>query len=340
MTNPTASVIVITRNEARFIGRCIESVLAQQGAEDAELLLVDAASTDGTITEARRVAGDDPRVRIIACHRVLTFGEARNLGVRAARSDLILFLSGDAEAKDGWLARAREGLESFDIVYGHQEHAPPVWTVGAVSRGLRYHVFDDATTRPAQVHASNVNAAYRRTLLRSIPFQESTSALEDVLVAEEAERIGYRLAYDPRLCVVHRDVADLRAERRKVRREGLESGRHRAQLGWDGLRLAWGVGIVVGMAGLLLFPSDLTLILLAVIAYAPAAWRIVRRNARYPLALLGAATAIAPAFDAIFLVSYLQGLLMSIRPAELVTGTVAPNMTADGRSSASSRRER
>lgn len=59
------SVLLPVRNEAHHVERCLGAVLDQVGVPDLEVLVLDDGSTDGTGDVARRVAGDDPRVRIL-----------------------------------------------------------------------------------------------------------------------------------------------------------------------------------------------------------------------------------------------------------------------------------
>jgi glycosyltransferase involved in cell wall biosynthesis len=62
---PTLSVTVTNYNYGRFLGRNIESILAQSFA-DFELILVDNASTDDSVAVMRKYAASDPRIRIVA----------------------------------------------------------------------------------------------------------------------------------------------------------------------------------------------------------------------------------------------------------------------------------
>jgi len=60
------SLLVPARDEAHRITATIESLLAQRGLDDVEILVLDDGSTDGTADVVRAVAGSDPRVRVIA----------------------------------------------------------------------------------------------------------------------------------------------------------------------------------------------------------------------------------------------------------------------------------
>ena len=59
------SLLVPARDEAHRITPTIESLLAQRDLDDAEILVLDDGSTDGTADVVRAAAGDDPRVRVI-----------------------------------------------------------------------------------------------------------------------------------------------------------------------------------------------------------------------------------------------------------------------------------
>ncbi|MEU0494095.1 glycosyltransferase family 2 protein [Mycobacterium sp. NPDC006124] len=65
VTSPV-SLLVPARDEAHRITPTIDSLLAQRGLLDAEILVLDDGSTDGTADVVRAAAGPDPRVRVIA----------------------------------------------------------------------------------------------------------------------------------------------------------------------------------------------------------------------------------------------------------------------------------
>jgi glycosyltransferase involved in cell wall biosynthesis len=93
---PPVSVVIPAYNRAATIGAAIDSVLRQTW-EDFELVVVDDASTDGTLAAARAIA--DPRLRVVAAPRNLGAAGARNLGVAEARGTWIAFQDSD----DEWL---------------------------------------------------------------------------------------------------------------------------------------------------------------------------------------------------------------------------------------------
>src|SRR5438105_308555 len=62
---PAISIIIPAYNRADHVGAAVQSVL-QQTRTDFEAIVWDDGSTDGTIEAARKAAGDDSRVRVIA----------------------------------------------------------------------------------------------------------------------------------------------------------------------------------------------------------------------------------------------------------------------------------
>lgn len=89
---PAVSIIIPTHNRREALRRAIASVLAQS-LTDFELIIVDDGSTDGTAQFVDAI--DDRRVRPIVLPIRGGANAARNLGVAAARSELISLLDSD-----------------------------------------------------------------------------------------------------------------------------------------------------------------------------------------------------------------------------------------------------
>lgn len=101
---PLISVVIPCYNAARFIEGTLRSVLAQTHRE-LEVIVVDDASTDDSAALVERVAGSDPRVKLLRRTRNAgTPGAPRNEGVAAARGEWIAFLDAD----DLWHPRKLE----------------------------------------------------------------------------------------------------------------------------------------------------------------------------------------------------------------------------------------
>ena len=90
MTAPAVSVVVLTLNSERYIGRCLRS-LARQTLEDFEVIVVDAGSKDRT---REMVAEFDERFRWFELVGS-DMGAARNYGMRQSRGRYLTFLDSD-----------------------------------------------------------------------------------------------------------------------------------------------------------------------------------------------------------------------------------------------------
>jgi glycosyltransferase involved in cell wall biosynthesis len=92
--NPAVSIITPAYNHQRFIGACIESVLAQSYS-DWEQIVIDDGSTDGTGDEVRRFA--DTRVRYVRQdHRgIEALAHTYNHALGLCRAPLVAILEGD-----------------------------------------------------------------------------------------------------------------------------------------------------------------------------------------------------------------------------------------------------
>jgi len=98
---PDISVVLATYNRAACLPRAIASVLAQEGA-NFELIVVDDASTDGTRAYLETLR--DPRIRAVHAEPNGGPSAARNLGLQAARAELVAFLDSDDAYRPGRLA--------------------------------------------------------------------------------------------------------------------------------------------------------------------------------------------------------------------------------------------
>lgn len=88
---PLVSVIIPAYNRQHLIAPAIESVLKQQ-YERWELIIVDDASTDDT---ASWVRSHYPQIQLIVLAKNVGAAEARNVGIRSAKGELIAFLDSD-----------------------------------------------------------------------------------------------------------------------------------------------------------------------------------------------------------------------------------------------------
>lgn len=93
---PLISIVVPVFNDAETIAAALESCLSQT-LPDIEVICVDDASTDASVSVVERFIERDPRVRLLRQPANLSALQARRAGVFAARAGHVLFLDGDDE---------------------------------------------------------------------------------------------------------------------------------------------------------------------------------------------------------------------------------------------------
>ena len=98
------------RNEAPFLARAIESVITAGDLVDSfEIIVVDGMSDDGTREVVAELQRRDPRISLLDNPR-RTVPHAMNLGIRAARSEVIVRVDGHAEVYPDFLVNSLEVL--------------------------------------------------------------------------------------------------------------------------------------------------------------------------------------------------------------------------------------
>ena len=84
------SIITPSYNAARFIKDCIQSVICQS-FENWELLIVDDYSKDNSVEIITKYTQEDDRIQLIALNENVGAAAARNIAIRKAKEDLLLF---------------------------------------------------------------------------------------------------------------------------------------------------------------------------------------------------------------------------------------------------------
>lgn len=93
MKNILISIIIPIYNAEKYIGRCLESVLAQTH-EKLEILIVDDGSSDNSLEICRDYAEKDSRIKVL--HKENGgVSSARNLGLKSCSGEYIGFIDSD-----------------------------------------------------------------------------------------------------------------------------------------------------------------------------------------------------------------------------------------------------
>lgn len=209
-----ASIIIVNWNGRDHLVRCLDA-LERQTAHDFEVIVVDNASSDGSVEAIR---SRFPAVRVIRNERNLGFAAGNNVGIRASTAPYVVTLNNDTVPSPEWLASLIEvaysdrsvGMVASRMVFAAR---PDVINSAGIALDMAGIAWDrlggmpmPAGDRQCEVFGPCAGAAlYRRTMLDEIGlFDEDFFAyLEDVDLAWRARLAGWRCLYAPGAVVTH-----------------------------------------------------------------------------------------------------------------------------------------
>jgi dienelactone hydrolase len=192
----TTSVVIVNKDD-RLLSDTLRMLEPFVGNTILEVVVVDASN--GALDDIR-VANEwarwidfvqPPGIRTTIPHQ-------RNIGVRAAEGDVIVFTDSGCLPEDGWL----EKLLSPILTEGEDVSCGPAKAIGkSVYSGERFWGVRDAKYVPA---ATTINIAFRREAYEAVGgFDESFGAAEDIDFTWRLADHGYRLRWVPDAVVLH-----------------------------------------------------------------------------------------------------------------------------------------
>jgi glycosyltransferase involved in cell wall biosynthesis len=110
------SIVIPAYNEGRTVGRVVAA--ARQQCADAEVLVVDDASTDDTAAQAAAAGA-----RVVRRPYNVGNGAGVKTGIRAATNDVILILDGDGQHDPADIPKLLAHMGSHDLVIGERDRA-------------------------------------------------------------------------------------------------------------------------------------------------------------------------------------------------------------------------
>jgi len=175
--HPEVSVIVATKNSARYLDEALASI-TEQPLTAIELIVVDAGSNDGSVDIARKFGA-----RVIA-QSTGRLAAAWNLGIAEARAPIIGFLDSD----DRWVAQTlRARLDSLSA------------DRSAVSVGRVRLFLEPGYSIPPGLNPATIGPEFQApipgTMLVSRPILDRIGRFDDAfLIASDVDWVGRALA--------------------------------------------------------------------------------------------------------------------------------------------------
>ena len=125
-TFPLVSIAVVTWNNLHHTRACLDSLLREKSWPSFEIVIVDNASSDGTVAELEELARRHDFVRVVLNRENRGFAAANNQAIELARGAYVVLLNNDTVVAPGWLPRLVRVLDED----------PRIGLVGPVSNAV------------------------------------------------------------------------------------------------------------------------------------------------------------------------------------------------------------
>lgn len=201
------SVVVPVFNGEQVIGNCLAALLAQDYQGRKEIIVVDDGSTDGTAREIKKF-----KVRLIS-QKHKAPAAARNLGIKQAKGDIILFTDSDCVPERNWIqemTRPFRNKEIMGVQGAYKTHQKEL-----MARFSQIEIEDryDRMKRWDTVDfIGTYSAAYKKSVFQRFGgFDESfpMASGEDSELSFRLSKVGCKMIFNPQAIVYHNHPSTL-----------------------------------------------------------------------------------------------------------------------------------
>lgn len=214
---PACSLVIRAYNEEAHIGRLLEGV-RHQTLKDVEVILVDSGSTDATVSIAARYGARLVRIR----PEEFTFGRSLNLGLAAASRELVVIASAHVyPVYPDWLERLLEPFADPQVALTYGKQRGPAGAYFSEQQIFARWYPGQSVARQNHPFCNNANAAIRRSIWQTHPYDETLTGLEDLAWAKWAQSQGYAVSYVAEAEVIHVHHETWRGVMNRYRREAM-----------------------------------------------------------------------------------------------------------------------
>ena len=187
------SVVAPVYNEEDLIEEFYSRVCAALDGLEFELVLVDDGSSDGTAAALERIAGGDPRVRVVYLSRNFGHQTALTAGLDHARGDAVVMLDADLQDPPELIPKMLDNWRAgIDVVYAVREHREGESRFKLATARWFYSLFDRLAQVDLQHNSGDFRLLDRRALDALLSMRERNRFLRGMTVW-----VGYTQAAVP-----------------------------------------------------------------------------------------------------------------------------------------------
>jgi hypothetical protein len=203
---PKITVALMIGTQRERAGRCLESVLAQAGIEEAEVLLCDLFRDKFPLLPG----SDHPSVRFVDLAEEMTYGEIRAYAVANARGEIIAYVEEHAAVLPAWLnVLTRDFALGYAGVGGVPASMNPGAGISDLVSMMNYLPWRRVTHPTEFGHLPSHNSAYRRDVLLSLGDDLPALLSSENLLGRQLEARGQKMLVDPAAQFLHQDEEEI-----------------------------------------------------------------------------------------------------------------------------------
>jgi glycosyltransferase involved in cell wall biosynthesis len=187
--SPALTVVIPAYNEQANVEPCyreLAQVLEHHG-QSFEILFVDDGSTDGTGDVLRRLAGEDPRVRVLRFRRNAGQTAALHAGFQHARGAVVVTMDADLQNDPHDIPKLLAALPGQDAVCGWRVDRRDPWTKRMASRVANR--VRDRFTRDGVHDTGCTLKAFRREAVQGLHLYRGMHRFLPALLQMEGRRV-------------------------------------------------------------------------------------------------------------------------------------------------------
>ncbi len=212
--NEKISVIIRTKNEERYVGYAIQSIL--NNIIKPEIIILDSGSSDRTLeivrlfTQDKKLKNNDnlnyTDIKVFQIKNY-TPGKSLNFGIKKAKNDNIMIMSAHCVLNKINLKKHIKDLQKNISIFGNQI---PIYLGKKITKRYIWSHFKDKpkvnmySSLEDRYFLHNAIAIYKKKFMLKNPFNENLQGKEDrYWINDLIKNKKYDYLYDPQLQVYH-----------------------------------------------------------------------------------------------------------------------------------------
>jgi len=215
---PSISIVIVNFNGRELLKQCLLT-LSKTDYSNYEIVVVDNASTDGSLTEIKKSFGSDPHIKLVENSENVGHAEGCNIGAQMTKGRYLVFLDSDTEFNaENWLWELVKVMESDEtvglaqakLVLAEDKRCLDYVCVAVDALGTWAATYGSKEERLKETFeilaASSGCCIVRREVFNQVGGFDADYFIydDDTDLSLRARLLGYRILFVPSALVIHR----------------------------------------------------------------------------------------------------------------------------------------